>query len=319
MKRVQVLMSTYNGENYLAEQIESILSQAHVKVSLLVRDDGSADHTPAILTSYAGEHVQIDIGKNIGTQKSFLHLIECADSSNDYFAFADQDDVWHPQKLQKAVEALEYETAKKPSDALLYAGNVWYASHDLSVRKKQNRKLGKKPSFGNALVENICMGCTQVFNRGLLTIVRGHLPHTSIWHDWWMYLTAAYFGAVVYDQRAYVLYRQHSGNQIGMQAVWRQRQAARLRRAGQLKGLLSAQAGDFAQVYADMLYADLSTQASAFDRQQIRKKNQEILQIVAGYRQDWQKKLAILKGTDVYRQDRIDQFLYKLLFGIGYL
>ncbi len=112
MKRVQVLMSTYNGENYLAEQIESILSQAHVKVSLLVRDDGSADHTPAILTSYAGEHVQIDIGKNIGTQKSFLHLIECADSNNDYFAFADQDDVWHPQKLQKAVEALEYETAK---------------------------------------------------------------------------------------------------------------------------------------------------------------------------------------------------------------
>lgn len=310
MKRVQVLMSTYNGENYLEEQIESILAQKQVKVSLLVRDDGSTDRTPAILKSYAGEDVRVYTGKNIGTQKSFLHLAGLADSSNEYFAFADQDDVWHPCKLQRAVEVMEREVQKGTAGALLYAGNVWYASEDLSVRKKQNRKLRKKPSFENALAENICMGCTQVFNRALLAIVRGRLPHTDILHDWWMYMTAACFGTVVYDTYAYVLYRQHPGNQVGMQPAWMQRQAARLRRAGQLKGLLSAQAEDFFEVYADLLYPC---------RHQKQRKNKEALQAVAGYRRDWRKKLAILTGSAVYRQDGIDQFLYKLLFGIGYL
>ncbi|MDE7313203.1 MAG: glycosyltransferase family 2 protein [Eubacterium sp.] len=315
MKRVQVLMSTYHGEDYLAEQIESILAQRQVDVSLLVRDDGSSDRTFAILKSYAGEKVQAVAGNNIGTQKSFLHLVAQADSSYDYFAFADQDDVWHPRKLQKAVEALEREARKRTADdALLYAGNVWYASQDLSVRKKQNRKIRKAPSFGNALVENICMGCTQVFNRSLLAIVRGRLPRTGILHDWWMYMTAAYFGTVVFDRHAYVLYRQHSGNQVGMQTAWMQRQAARLSRAGQLKGLVSAQANDFLKAYADLL-----CKTAGFDTGQSRRKNEEILQIAAGYRKDMRKKLAILRGTAVYRQDGIDQLVYKLLFGIGYL
>ncbi len=300
-------MSTYNGEAYLSDQINSILAQKQVQVSLLIRDDGSVDATPAILKSYRGKDVRVVIGKNIGVQKSFFRLVEWADSSCDYFAFSDQDDVWLAHKLQRAVEVLEKEAQRgRLYDAqipLLYAGNVWYASHDLSFVKKQNRKIRKPPSFGNALVENICIGCTQVFNRSLLHVVRGHLPGTGILHDWWMYLSAAYFGTVVFDPNAYVLYRQHSGNQVGMQPSWIRKQAARLGRAGQLKGLLSAQAADFSRVYG-----------AAFGGN-----NRRVLWIMAGYRQDWRKKRAILKGNAVYRQSRLDQLLYQMLFGIGYL
>lgn len=99
-KSVQVVMSTYNGEKYLKEQIDSILSQEGVDVRLYIRDDGSSDRTTDILASYQ-EHknVKIEKGNNLGFAKSFLTALDECDEA-DYYAFSDQDDVWEKISFQ---------------------------------------------------------------------------------------------------------------------------------------------------------------------------------------------------------------------------
>lgn len=116
-KSVQVVMSTYNGEKYLKEQIDSILSQEGVDVRLYIRDDGSSDRTTDILASYQ-EHknVKIEKGNNLGFAKSFLTALDECDEA-DYYAFSDQDDVWEKDKLSTAIEILEEESQSTP---LLY-------------------------------------------------------------------------------------------------------------------------------------------------------------------------------------------------------
>lgn len=299
-KRVQVLMSTYNGHRFIAQQVDSILTQQGVEVSLLIRDDGSSDATWELLQQYAAAHENIRIyaGKNIGTQKSYFDLLAHADIQIEYFAFSDQDDVWHPCKLYRALEALSQEPRGIP---LLYAGRVFYASEDLQIRKKAGCKLKRKPSFGNALVENICMGCTEVFNRNLLEIVKNRPPESRILHDWRLYMTASCFGKVVFDEHAYMLYRQHGQNQVGMQDARVKQWAGRILRLRKLRGTITEQANDFAYGYQDIVG------------------NNQALELVAGYRSNWKKRLSIIKSCRIYRQNRTDQWIYKLLFGIGYL
>ena len=104
-------MSTYNGEKYLREQIDSILNQDYPEISLLIRDDGSTDGTVDILKEYAQKYRDIDyyVGENLGVQNSFFDLMKRADKRAYYYAFADQDDVWLPGKIKRAIELLERE------------------------------------------------------------------------------------------------------------------------------------------------------------------------------------------------------------------
>lgn len=209
MKKVQVLMSTYNGQTYLKKQIESILEQTYHNIELLVRDDGSSDHTIDILRDYEEryENIKVIYGKNIGVNGSFFYLL--AQSNSDYLAFSDQDDIWLPEKIQNAVEKLDYYTVPA-----LYAGNKILIDQNDSIIKENNKKK-KKPSFSNALIENICTGCTIVMNKKLADNLKIHIPKQAILHDWWCYLVASYLGIVVYDEQAYILYRQHGNNIIG--------------------------------------------------------------------------------------------------------
>lgn len=209
MKKVQVLMSTYNGQTYLKKQIESILEQTYPNIELLVRDDGSSDHTIDILRDYEEryENIKVIYGKNIGVNGSFFYLL--AQSNSDYLAFSDQDDIWLPEKIQNAVEKLDYYTVPA-----LYAGNKILIDQNDSIIKENNKKE-KKPSFSNALIENICTGCTIVMNKKLADNLKIHIPKQAILHDWWCYLVASYLGIVVYDEQAYILYRQHGNNIIG--------------------------------------------------------------------------------------------------------
>lgn len=209
MKKVQVLMSTYNGQTYLKKQIESILEQTYPNIELLVRDDGSSDHTIDILRDYEEryENIKVIYGKNIGVNGSFFYLL--AQSNSDYLAFSDQDDIWLPEKIQNAVEKLDYYTVPA-----LYAGNKILIDQNDSIIKENNKKK-KKPSFSNALIENICTGCTIVMNKKLADNLKIYIPKQAILHDWWCYLVASYLGIVVYDEQAYILYRQHGNNIIG--------------------------------------------------------------------------------------------------------
>lgn len=128
-KSVQVVMSTYNGEKYLKEQIDSILSQEGVDVRLYIRDDGSSDRTTDILASYQ-EHknVKIEKGNNLGFAKSFLTALDECDEA-DYYAFSDQDDVWEKDKLSTAIEILEEESQSTP---LLYCSALQRVDENLN-------------------------------------------------------------------------------------------------------------------------------------------------------------------------------------------
>ena len=221
--KIQVLLSAYNGCAFLEEQLDSIRMQDWSEVSLLVRDDGSRDETVSMLEAYQKEHpgfeMKIIRGENRGVLGSFMALVEESDPEAAFYAFADQDDVWMPGKLSRGVKLLE-ETGK-----LFYAGS--YIPTDDQMRPLREKADTRKPGFGNALVENIAIGCTIVFGQEMKKLILAAPWQEAAIHDWWFYLVAEAFGGIVFDEVPYLYYRQHGGNVIGSKgsfwAKWRSR------------------------------------------------------------------------------------------------
>ena len=213
---IVVLMSTYNGEKYIKEQLNSILGQTY-PAHVLIRDDGSKDETVNIIEDYieAGADINLIKGQNLGVKGSFFELIKLAPEA-DYYSFADQDDSWFKDKLEVAVTMLQSEERDLGCDVpLLYCGDTYLADGDLNPIKKDAKN--PRPSFGNALVENICTGCTAVINRALLEKIRECIPNANkiVMHDWWLYLIAEFYGKTIYDNEPHMYYRQHGSNEWG--------------------------------------------------------------------------------------------------------
>lgn len=215
-KRVSILLSTFNGERYLAPQIESLLAQDYRHCAILVRDDGSSDGTPSLLRRYEKKfprRIRVEIGENIGVVRSFFNLLARAPGDSSFYSFCDQDDVWRDDKISRAVERIESIPSSLPG---LYCSRVEYVDGELG-------HLGYSPlyrdtGFRHALFENIVTGCTLMLNRcARELIVRGRPPDLSnvVMHDWWCFLVISAFGAIVFDDFAGVKYRQHPGNVIG--------------------------------------------------------------------------------------------------------
>lgn len=219
--KIVVLMSTYNGEKYIREQLDSILQQTVVdSLEIYIRDDGSSDNTIPIIETYMNDGSRVNIvlekGENVGVKASFFELIKTAPKA-DYYSFADQDDVWMPDKIETAVKMLhETENDGGKECPLLYCGDTNLVDGELNLIRRENKN--PRPSFGNALVENICTGCTAVVNRTLLKKVRDCIPDTSkiIMHDWWLYLIAEAYGKTIYDNMPHMNYRQHGNNEWGV-------------------------------------------------------------------------------------------------------
>ena len=208
MKKVQVLLSSYNGEKYIKQQIDSILAQKGVNVNLLVRDDGSKDNTNNILEKY-GDRIKVIYGENLGYTKSFLTLIdECGEA--DYYALSDQDDVWLEDKLISGVERLEKEEGNKP---LLYCSALQRVNEDLEPGEIQNFP-GLKTNIYSALVRERLAGCTFVFNNVLRDLLTGSSKlNLEYSHDSWTLLMCyACGGEVIYDDMPHILFRRYGTN-----------------------------------------------------------------------------------------------------------
>lgn len=215
MCKILILMSTYNGEKYLRDQIESIRKQTiKENIEILVRDDGSRDGTLEILEEYAEKEIlQYIRGENLGSAKSFHELLRIA-PEYDYYAFADQDDVWLPQKIEKALEYLEGDN--KPA---LYACSkkiVDMELHPLFIKDAE-----PKVGFLNTMLDNnVVSGCTMVFNNLLREKYITCKPvNTEIFHDSYLWKLCVVLGNIYYDHNAYILYRQHGNNTIGYLAT----------------------------------------------------------------------------------------------------
>lgn len=214
--KVAVLMSTYNGEKFLEEQIESILNQdCNAELMLIIRDDGSNDSTIDILEKYAQKYKNIvyESGLNIGAAQGFINLLK-DNKGYDFYAFADQDDVWDSGKLLKALLALE--GIKGPA---IYCSNCELVDENLkSLGRNAHRKL---PSYN--LISMLCLascaqGCTSVFNDDLAKIVQNNkTPEIFIMHDSFLTcLCALIDGKIIYDHSSTMKYRMHGNNVFGM-------------------------------------------------------------------------------------------------------
>lgn len=210
--RVVVLMSTYNGERYVQEQVASILKQLPAEGRLIVRDDGSRDTTPDVVARIHDPRVTLIRGENQGFVRSFLGLIASAPTDAEMVMLSDQDDVWLADKIERAWHVI----AAAGSVPTLYCSRLQLVDSTL-------QPIGlsplwpRAPSFTNALTENIVTGCTAALNPAALTLLRDNGdPGKIFFHDWWLYLVVGAFGRVVFDPKPTVLYRQHGTNIIGM-------------------------------------------------------------------------------------------------------
>lgn len=211
--RVTVLLSTYNGEKYLEQQIESLFHQKNVEVDILVRDDGSTDGTFEILERYSRyENFSWYKGeKNLGSAKSFLELVQRAELENEYYAFCDQDDVWLENKLETALQKLKGHA----QEAALYYSEVERVNSRLEKMPKQFKKYHTE-KFGGAFVATAAGGCTMVWNKKHMTYLKKHNPDYVTMHDEWnLFVALAVKAYVYYDENSYILYRQHENNVLG--------------------------------------------------------------------------------------------------------
>ncbi|MEH6585330.1 MAG: glycosyltransferase family 2 protein [Halioglobus sp.] len=212
---VAVLLCTYNGNRFLSSQLESLLNQAAVSVSLTASDDGSTDNTVQILRDCSRHNRQIiDLrqGPRAGAAQNFLSLICDKNISANYFAYADQDDIWDEDKLSRAVSALAECHPNRPA---LYCARTRSLSASGEI-SGCSPLFCRSPSFANALVHNIGGGNTMVMNRASRELLcrGGNVDVVS--HDWWTYLlVSGAGGTVIYDPEPCLDYRQHSANQIG--------------------------------------------------------------------------------------------------------
>lgn len=214
-KKVLVMMSTYNGEEHLQAQIESILNQKiEHNVLLRIRDDGSTDKTCDIIKKYMSYNpgkIELIEGENIGYNRSFFSLIKNA-CGFDYYAISDQDDVWLDDKLQIACNAIDDCVGKGP---VLYASTSFLVHNDL-IPYGTTRKRQRTFSVYNTIIQNICPGHTQVMNNELLSLLKDNIDISNIYvYDSWITNTAILYGSLIFDNRPHTYYRQHENNQLG--------------------------------------------------------------------------------------------------------
>lgn len=214
--RVAILMGTYNGAAHLQEQLDSLVAQTHRDWVLVVSDDGSSDATLAILHAFQaqlGEHrVMIRSGPRNGFVANFLSLACDPGCEADYYAFCDQDDIWHADKLERALARLA-SCAGQPG---LVCGRTRFVS-EAGAFIGYSALFSRTPCFRNALVQSIAGGNTMVFNRHAQQLVAAAGPRVKVAsHDWWMYLlVSGANGRVIYDPQPALDYRQHGNNLVG--------------------------------------------------------------------------------------------------------
>ena len=220
--KVAILLCTYHGQQYLAEQIASFEAQTYQNWEVWASDDGSNDDTHAILESYRDKlgvnKLSIHYGPKEGFVANFLSLTCHTNIQANYYAYSDQDDIWKADKLQLAVDYLSSIPETVPA---IYCSRTRLVDHN-------NQHIGFSPlfnkptGFANALMQNVGGGNTMVINNAARKLLcEAGADVDVITHDWWAYLVVCGCGGrVFYDPKPTVRYRQHDSNLVGMNSSW---------------------------------------------------------------------------------------------------
>ena len=226
---IAILLSTYNGEKYLSEQIESILGQSVQDFTLYVRDDGSSDRTVDIVLNYHNKYpdrivVVDDPIKHRGANYSFLWLLKVIEC--DYYMFCDQDDVWLPNKIEVSIKALKKAECNNPDLPILVHTDMKIVDHNLSILSDSLYKSMKihpgiiDHSFNFMGVCSCGPGCSMLFNKKAKDVSLDCQDLDNVpMHDWWVAINTVKNGKIVYIATPTMLYRQHQTNTVGASNV----------------------------------------------------------------------------------------------------
>ncbi|MCC9767522.1 glycosyltransferase family 2 protein, partial [Streptococcus agalactiae] len=218
--KVNILMATYNGEKFLAQQIESIQKQTFKEWNLLIRDDGSSDKTCDIIRNFTAKDSRIRFineneHHNLGVIKSFFTLVNYEVA--DFYFFSDQDDVWLPEKLSVSLEAAQHKASDVP---LLVYTDLKVVNQELNIL--QDSMIRAQSHHANTtllpeLTENTVTGGTMMINHALAE--KWFTPNDILMHDWFLALLAASLGEIIYLDLPTQLYRQHDNNVLGARTM----------------------------------------------------------------------------------------------------
>ncbi len=295
---ITILLSTYNGEQYLEAQLQSLTTQEGVESQIVVRDDGSSDSTCEILERWQSQSLlRWSRGERVGFARSFMLLLRGAPPSQ-YYAFCDQDDIWLPNKLLFGVEAIA-----RGSKPMLYCSNL--RLFDGVAEGRLMHPLSPTLTLARSLVSSVATGCTMLFNAPLREILLGSEPRRLVAHDLWTYHTATLLGEVHYDPRAYILYRQHGGNEIGGRGSLKERWSKRMR------SLRRLECQHYREVEAREL---LSCYRGLLEAKQV-----ESLRCVALYRESFWTRVRLLFSRSFVAQSLEATLWVKVRIILGYL
>lgn len=294
LAKVVILLALHNGATHLSEQLDSYFAQSLKDWALVVGDDGSTDSGPQILQRYSecAERDQITVveGPRRGGTANFLSLLGSVQADQPFTCFSDQDDVWLPHKLARAVERIE---ALKTGGPVCYFSRTLICREDLSnprLSRPQSRPLG----FRNALVQNVIAGNTIMVNAAALAVLQKAYASLDsaepvLLHDWWVYQILSGTGATfISDDEPSLLYRQHSGNQIGANDGVR----------AQFARIAMVTRGTYGEWYARNLVA-IRPALPQFTPENVHVFNAFEQ---ARYAKSWWRRVTKLRGSCVYRQ-----------------
>lgn len=306
--RIAVMMSTYNGGEYIKEQLESILNQKlkNSEIEIFIRDDGSTDNTVFLLQDYFNRDKRIHLikGNNIGYVASFFALANFLKNNKDmfqYYAFSDQDDFWDKDKLQIAIDRIEEIKMNKP---------ILYSSVSRIVDEKlQFIRISKYPRrkvcFYNTAIQTYAAGHTYVFNRALLEKMSPSLNPKMIYgHDSYFANIAAITGVILFDPVPHASYRQHNKNQLGTSSnnilQWSKSRFARV-----LKG--------DSKKYAKQIYHIYKIHGEELGKEE----RQEMKEFFEMQKSFYTRIVYSTIRTRLYRQGIIENIAFKILYILG--
>lgn len=305
--KIGVLLSAYNGEKYIAQQVESIMKQNNVNhITLLIRNDGSTDSTAQILNKLSKKYSNIRVvnESNIGLIASFFKLLKIAveEYNFDYYSFSDQDDYWMNDKLESAVSYLEKEDQSIPT---LYGCCSSVVDENLQPTGFTTQEKKRKLTFFNTAIQNIIPGHNQVLNRKLAEIVVSSTKNLSKIYsqDLWTTNVAAVTGKIVFDNSPHTWYRMHGTNQLGYGKSRINRvisHLSRLKQSEQRKMMIQLQ--KFMIIFKDFMSAEQKKEINSFFANQT----------------SFLRRIKYIKNSKLYRQSKKESQQFRLLYILGF-
>lgn len=304
METVCILMSTYNGSKYVAEQLDSLLTQTSVKVEIIIRDDGSSDNTVDILKKYENMNKNITVyeGENIGYERSFYNLMKCADNYN-YYAFSDQDDVWDEDKLIVAIIAIKLKETHNSKNnigcsPIIYWCNLRIVNAELKYMCDMKAPDDLDFKKGRYLIDKYGYGCTMVFNEPMRDLAVHYEPKTKISHDNWVGILGIFLGDYIFDVETHISYRQHGNNVVGGNNGWIGKWKRRIKALKNIKQYSRASiAQEIVNGYLDVLTDE----------------DLKLLELVANYKASFKNKLYLINNKEISRKSKEKQIWFEIM------